>query len=178
MKKTLLIGLLCFLTFFLISCQSKTDENETEIPVTHENLTIEQLAEQSTLSVKLPEKLPFDPVDVMITLDDYKELYEEGEQIEDIQVRYIKTYREGRYIDVIVSNLEQTNETGETVMLDNGTEAIYAEDEIGQMLFWTEDTVNYRLVYYTSNKVNEGQEPLPLDEFIAIANSFKPISNS
>lgn len=178
MKKTLLISFTCFLTIFLISCQSKTDENTTEIPVTYEDLSIEELVERSTLSIKLPEKLPFDPIDVLITLDDYKELYEEGEQIEEIQVRYIKTYREGRYVDVVISNLKQASEEGETVLLDNGTEAIYAEDEIGQMLFWTEGNVNYRLVYYTSNKVNEGQEPLSLDEFIEIANSFEPISSS
>ncbi len=175
MKNRQLFLIAFMLAIFLAGCQPAADENLAEIPVTYENLTVEDLAEQSTLPVKLPKKLPFEPVDAIITLDDYKDLYEDGKPIEEILVRYIKTYREGRYVDVVISNLKQENEEGETVLLENGREAIYADDEIGQLLFWTEGDVSYRLVYYTSEKVNEGQEPLSLEAFLEIANSFEPI---
>lgn len=175
MIKKQILWIISILAIFLASCESKSDELNTEVPVTYENLTVEELSEKTSLPIKLPTLLPFDPADVFITLDDYKDLYEKGERVEEVQVRYIKTHRDGRYLDVSVSNFEQVNEEGETVLLENGTEAIYAEDEIGQLLFWKEDDLNYRLVYYTSTKVNEGQEPLALEQLVEIANSFEPI---
>lgn len=175
MKKIFATSISFFLLFFLTGCQSNSDEQLTEVPVTHENLTIEQLVEISSLPIQLPTQLPFEPIDTLITFDDYKELYGDGEQIEEIFVNYIKTFREGRYVEVVISNLRDANEEGETVLLENGTEAVYSEDNIGQLLFWTEGNVSYRLIYYTSDKVNEGQDPLPLEEFIAIANSFQPV---
>lgn len=175
MIKKQIVWSFSLLMIFLISCQSKSEQLNTEVPVTHENLTVEQLSEKTSLSVKLPTTLPFEPIATLITLDDYKDLYEKGEQVEEIQVSYIKTHRDGRYLDVTISNFEQVSEEGETVLLESGTEAIYAEDEIGQLLFWKEDHLNYRLVYYTSTKVNEGQEPLSLEELVDIANSFEPI---
>lgn len=170
-----IIWCISILLIFLVGCQSKSEELNSEVPVTYENLTVEELSEKTSLPVKLPTSLPFQPKDIFITLDDYKDLYEKGERVEEIQVRYIKTHRESRYLDVSVSNFEQISEEGETVLLENGTEAVYVEDEIGQLLFWKEGNLNYRLVYYTSPKVNEGQEPLSLEQFIEIANSFEPI---
>jgi len=175
MMTSRMIWCLSILFIFLVGCQSNSDESKIEVPVTYENLTVEELGKKTTLPVKLPTVLPFEPKEVFITLDDYQDLYEKGEQVEEIQVRYIKTHREGRYLDVSISNFEQISEEGETVLLENGTEAVYAEDEIGQLLFWKEGNLNYRLVYYTSTKVNEGQKPLSLEQLIEIANSFEPI---
>ena len=175
MIKSPIIWSISLLFLFLASCESKSEEPTAEVPVTYENLTIEELKDKTTLPVKLPETLPFEPKDIVITLDDYKDLYEKGEQVEEIQVQYIKTHKDARYLDVSISNFEQVSEEGETVLLENGSEAIYAEDDIGQLLFWKEDNLNYRLVYYTSTKVNEGQQPLTLEQFIEIANSFEPI---
>lgn len=178
MKKIKLTFLACLGLFLLIGCQSKSDQNQAETPQAFEEMTLEQLQEKTELPLKLPTELPFEPIDVFATYDDYGDLYETGKTIEEATIHYIKTYTEGRYIDVTISNLEQNNEDGQVVELADGTEAVYVEDEIGQLLYWSEGDYHFHLVYYTSDKVNEGQEPLPLDELIKVANSFESYSKA
>ncbi|PWA09049.1 hypothetical protein DCC39_13870 [Pueribacillus theae] len=173
MKKYIFFLFACFLLLFSVGCQQKSEEKMKEIPIVHENLTLEQLEKQATIPYKLPKKLPFEPVEIFAERNDYKDLYEKEEQVEEIYIHYIKTNRDERYLDVTVSNLEETPPQGESVPLSNGREATYVEDDVGQLLFWNEGELHYRLIYYTSDKVNEGQEPLQVEQFTEIANSFR-----
>ncbi len=173
MKKIKFTFLACLGLLLLFGCQDKSPQNQTEIPQTFEELTLDQLQEKTELPLKLPTELPFEPIDVFATFDEYGDLYETGKTVEEATIHYIKTDKEDRYVDVTISNLEQNNEEGQAVELAEGTEAIYVEDEIGQLLYWSEGDYHVHLVYYTSDKVNEGQDPLPLDEFIKVANSFE-----
>lgn len=161
------IGLL-----ILFGCQS-AEKNEVEIPVIHENLTLEELKDKVSIPIQLPTQLPFEPVGIVVDLEDYSALYEE-ETVEMI-FYYLKDNQDYRYLELSISNLEQKPSEDEKVTLSDGTNASYAQDEIGQLLFWEENGLYYRLVYYTSTDVNEGQDPLTIDQLIEIADSFQPI---
>lgn len=162
----LLIG-----SVLMFGCQSKQSEH-LEIPAVYTNLTVDELKEKVTIPIKLPTKLPFEPVEIVADLEDYSQLYE-NEHVEEVKIYYLKDNRQYRYLELTISNLEQKPSEDENVTLSDGTVASYSQDEIGQLLFWQVDDLYYRLVYFTSPDINEGQDPLSIDQFIEIADSFQ-----
>ncbi|MEH7236710.1 hypothetical protein [Bacillus sp. JJ1562] len=163
-------------------------------PFSHQAfLAEEQIAEIKELQkierkIKLPTYAPFEVHEVefmeqylgpqSIEDGELKQLEPDNPKFQVQNISYLSFDDPFKSIHLILadSTVESLDTKGyETIQLDNGITASYMYNGSAQMLFWIDDGVNYHLNVFVENKDKTSlrKEPIPREEIIKIAESFR-----
>ncbi|MFS0821899.1 DUF4367 domain-containing protein [Bacillus sp. 1P02SD] len=162
-------------------------------PFSHQAfLAEEQIVEIKELQeierkIKLPTYAPFEVYEV-----EFMEQYLGPQSIEDGELKqlepnnpkfhvqnisYLSFNKPFRSIHLILADsaVESVNTKDyETIQLNNGITAYYMFNGNTQMMYWTDQGVNYHLNLIAENKDKSiRKEPIPREEIIKIAESFR-----
>lgn len=166
--------LIFFMLIVITSCNTNLEGSTTNYVHLTEQ-PVELIESKLEFIPEIPIYIPIDVTEETASLESYETKQEKFQEVvyhhrnNDKQQLYnlIITYDE---TDQIYS--EQSIARGKTShALEHGIQGYYEEDDDGQSLWWRNNGLTYRFVYF----LNEGQPKLDKQEFIQSANSVEPL---
>lgn len=160
--------ILLFLSILFMGCTREESSDERNYQH-YERLSVNTITKKLLFTPKEPTILPFEVDVITASLVSFNKYEENSGEFQEVVFHYDNKNAKPLLKLIITYNGDLNLPTGEKVSLRDNLIGIYSEDSESQSIWWIEDNLLYRYVYF----IDGDQAELKKEKFIEIVNSME-----